>query len=47
MQISEIKRPALIEPFFNLEIDFKNDYVEYVSTTNQIAVTPRSNNTKI
>ncbi|MDD2358726.1 MAG: hypothetical protein PHX13_12525 [Thiovulaceae bacterium] len=44
MQISEIKRPALIEPFFNLEIDFKNDYVEYIPTTNQNAVTPHSNN---
>jgi hypothetical protein len=43
MQIQNIKRPALIEPFFNLEIDFKNDYVEYISTTNQNAVTPHSN----
>ena len=45
MQVHEIKRPALIEPFFNLEIDFKNDYVEYISTTNQNAVTPQHNNT--
>ena len=46
MQTDNIKRPALIEPFFNLEIDFKNDYVEYISTTNQNAVTPLSNNIK-
>ena len=46
MQVQEIKRPALIEPFFNLEIDFKNDYVEYISTINQNAVTPLSNNIK-
>lgn len=43
MQIDNIKRPALIEPFFNLEIDFKNDYVEYISTNNQNAVTPQPN----
>ena len=46
MQTDNIKRPALIEPFFNLEIDFKNDYVEYISTTNHNAVTPQSNNIK-
>ena len=46
MQTDNIKRPALIELFFNLEIDFKNDYVEYISTTNQNAVTPLSNNIK-
>ena len=46
MQTDNIKRPALIEPFFNFEIDFKNDYVEYISTTNQNAVTPLSNNIK-
>ncbi len=46
MQTDNIKRPALIEPFFNLEIDFKNDYVEYISTNNQNAVTPQSNNIK-
>ncbi|MBU0632605.1 hypothetical protein KKA17_08165 [bacterium] len=39
MQITDIKRPALIEPFFHLEIDFKNDYVEYISTTNHFMVT--------
>ena len=43
MQTDNIKRLALFEPFFNLEIDFKNDYVEYISTTNQNAVTPHTN----
>jgi hypothetical protein len=44
MQTDNIKGPALFEPFFNLDIDFKNDYVEYISTTNQDAVTPQQNN---
>jgi hypothetical protein len=44
MQTDNIKRLALIEPFFNLDIDFKNDYVEYISITNQDAVTAQQNN---
>ncbi len=35
MQIDKttIKRPRLIDSFFHMEIDYKNDFVEYIYAT--------------
>ncbi|MFT5874173.1 MAG: hypothetical protein ACI8WT_003133 [Clostridium sp.] len=46
MQSEDKTRPKLISDFFTLEIDYKNDYVEYINTTNHKSVTSLLNNTK-
>jgi len=46
IQVEDIKRPKLIEPFFNLEILSDNSYVTYINTTRQKNVTPNSHNIK-
>ena len=33
MQVQNIKRPNLFDSFFNKELDYKNEFVEYINTT--------------
>jgi len=46
MQLQNKIRLSLFSDFFNLEIDYKNDYVEYITTTNHTSDTSLLNNTK-
>ncbi|WP_373002625.1 hypothetical protein [Sulfurimonas sp.] len=46
MQIRIIQRPALFSDFFNLEIDYKNDFLEYINTNNHKFDTSLLNTTK-
>jgi len=45
MQVQNIQRPKLFSDFFNLELDYKNDYLSYVSTNNQRVTSLTHNNT--
>lgn len=48
MQINRenIKRPALYQPFFNEQLIWNSDYLEYIHTNNQSNATSLLNNTK-
>ncbi len=46
MQIQTIKRPTLFSDFFNLELIWSNDYLEYIQTNNHSSVTSLPNNSR-
>ena len=46
IQVEDIKRPKLIEPFLNVELLPDNSYVTYINTTSQKNVTLDSHNIK-
>lgn len=46
MQIKITKKLALFSDFFNLKIDYKNDFLEYINTNNHRFVTSLLNTTK-
>lgn len=46
MQVQIIQRPKLFSDFFNLELIWSNDYLEYIQTNNHNAVTSLLNNSK-
>jgi len=44
MQTIQKRQLNLIEPFFDMELDYKNDYVSYITVGGNSSVTPKSNN---
>lgn len=46
MQVQNIQRPKLFSDFFNLELIWSNDYLEYIQTNNHNTVTSLLNNSK-
>ena len=46
MQTIQKRQLKLIEPFFDEELDYKNDYVSYITVSGNSSVTQKNNNTK-
>ena len=47
MQTTQKRQLNLIEPFFNMELDYKNDYVSYITVGGNSSVTPKNNDNTI
>ena len=48
MQTTQKRQLNLIDPFFDMELDYKNDFVSYITAgiDSNVSVTPKNNNTK-
>jgi hypothetical protein len=46
MQVNQIQRPSLIEPFFDKELIWNNEYLTYIITSVNKVVTSTANNIK-
>jgi len=44
MQVTQRQQLNLFEPFFNEELDYKNDFVSYINVGFNSSVTPKDNN---
>ncbi len=46
MQTTQKIQLNLIDPFFNEELDYKNDFVSYINVSGTSSVTPKNNNSE-
>jgi len=46
MQTTQKRQFNLIDPFFDMELDYKNDFVSYITAgiDSNVSVTPKNNN---